>query len=58
MFPEEDKKELIDVLEVLGGHFKLHNQFFKVGINLVVCSDQCKDKTEFLNKLKDVAADY
>ena len=35
----------------------LYNQFFKVGIDLVVFTHQCEDQMDFLNKLKDVAAD-
>ena len=33
-----DNKKLFDDLQVLGGHFNLCNEFFKVGINVVVCT--------------------
>ena len=35
----------------------LHNQYFKVGINLVACTHVSKVQTESLNKVKDGAAD-
>ena len=58
-FPEDgDKKKLINVFAVLGRHFKstqsVPQSWYKLGI---VYSSQCKDEMEFLNKLKDIAAD-
>ena len=59
IFPEgRDKKRVINVLEVLGGHFKPTQSVLQSWYQLgSVYSSQCKDQPEFLNKLKDVAAD-
>ena len=59
MFLEDkDKKKLIDVREVLGGHFKPTQSVLQSWYQLgSVYSSQCNDQMEFLNKLKDVAAD-
>ena len=59
MFPEDkDKKKLVNVIEVLCGHFKptysVLQSWYQLGS---VYSSQCKDQMQFLNKLKDVAAD-
>ena len=53
-----DKKNLLNVLEVLGGHFKPTHSVLQSWCQLgSVYSSQCKDQMEFLIKLKDVAAD-
>ena len=59
MFPEDkDKKKLINVFEVLGGHFKPTQSVLQSWYQLgSAYSSQCKDQTEFLNKLKDIATD-
>ena len=55
---DKDKEKLIDALEVFGGHFKPAQSVLQSWYQLgSVYSSQCKDQTEFLNKLKDVAAD-
>ena len=59
MFLEDiDKKKLINVLQVLGGHFKPTQSVLQSWYQLgSVYWSQCMDQMEFLNKLKDVAAD-
>ena len=59
MFPEDkDKKKLTNVLEVVGEHFKPTQSVLQSWYQLgSVYSSQCNDQMEFLNKLKNVAAD-
>ena len=58
MFPEnKEMKKLINVLEVLRGHFKPTQSVLQSWCQLGnVYSSQCKDQKEFLIKLKDIAA--
>ena len=58
-FPEDkDKKKLTNVLDILCGHFKPTQSVLQSWYQLgSVYSSQHKDQMEFLNKLKDVAAD-